>query len=102
MRGRGTCQTVVTALLCLLSSSEWSQACLQLLQQFQYSCRQLTLPCFVAAEAPPTQLGCPAYRKQDTLYLELTGPVIRPGLLVTSDLGKANIHFGQVGTGEWE
>lgn len=39
-------------------------------------------------------------RLEDTLYLDVTAPTIRPGLLVTSDHGRTAVEFGSVGTGE--
>ena len=44
--------------------------------------------------------SCPDCRPEDTLYLELSGVVVRPGLLVVSDHGRMNVDFERVGTGE--
>ena len=45
----------------------------------------------------PCDTNC---RLEDTLYLEVTAPSIRPGLLVISDHGRTTVEFGSVGTGE--
>ena len=38
-------------------------------------------------------------RLEDTLYLEVTAPIVRPGLAVTSDSGRTTVDFSNVGTG---
>jgi len=39
------------------------------------------------------------HRPEDTLYLEVTAPIVRPGLAVISDSGRTTIDFSNVGTG---
>ena len=39
------------------------------------------------------------HRPEDTLYLEVTAPIVRPGLAVVSDSGRTTINFSNVGTG---
>ena len=34
------------------------------------------------------------------MYLELSGAVVRPGLVVVSDDGRMAVNFDRVGTGE--
>ena len=40
-----------------------------------------------------------SHRPEDTLYLEVTAPIVRPGLAVVSDSGRTTIDFSDVGTG---
>lgn len=39
------------------------------------------------------------HRPEDTLYLEVTAPIVRPGLAVVSHSGRTNTDFSNVGTG---
>ena len=39
-------------------------------------------------------------RHEDTLYLDVAGPVVRPGVLIVSDDGRTGIEFGSIGTGQ--
>ena len=36
------------------------------------------------------------FRLEDTLYLEVNAPVVRPKLIVASNHGRTTIDFGQV------
>ena len=46
---------------------------------------------------PLLMLYC--FRREDTLYLDVSGLVIRPGILIVSDNGRTGIEFGSIGTG---
>ena len=39
-------------------------------------------------------------RPEDTLYLDVAGLVVRPGVLIVSDNGRTGIEFGSIGTGQ--
>ena len=39
------------------------------------------------------------HRPEDTLYLDVSGPVVRPGILIVSDNGRTGVEFGNIGTG---
>ena len=87
--------------LSLSSSDVWWQAYHNLLTGYQNTCLQLSVPCFVSSEPPRpgSQLENTAYRKEDILYLDVTAPAVRPGLVVISDSGRTIIDFSSVGTG---
>lgn len=103
-----------------VNSDLWWKAYHNLLEKFENYCVQLSIACFVSSPGTSTDTKTtPAYRwetsadnhspllyydcdlrPEDTLYLEVTGPVVRPGLLVVSDHGRTALEFDSVGCGE--
>jgi hypothetical protein len=75
------------------SSDDYWEAYATLLRNFEKESTRVFVPCFVAAVRKPGQLE---YRPQDTLYLELSLPTVRPKLVVISDHGRRSIDYGPV------
>eukprot|EP00118_Oscarella_pearsei_P022917 m.268941 g.268941 ORF g.268941 m.268941 type:complete len:142 (+) comp40533_c1_seq138:4066-4491(+) len=72
---------------------------MSLLESHEYGCLKLEIPCFVAAVS---ESGVTEERPQDTLYVEINAPSVRPKLIVVSNHGRTTIDFGQVCRGHQE
>ncbi|CAI8016934.1 Cilia- and flagella-associated protein 74, partial [Geodia barretti] len=82
-------------------SETWRQAVANLLNGFQNWTHQFSVPCFVSSAAPTSELDTVPYRPEDTLYVEVRVPVVKPSLLILSNGGNSTIDFSSVATGDY-
>ncbi|KAL5490955.1 hypothetical protein EMCRGX_G016164 [Ephydatia muelleri] len=87
-------------------SDLWWQAYSNLLCSFHDTHLHFSIPCFcsrVVGSTPhdggPSPSDQPPYRLEDTLYLDVSTPILRPSLVVTSDNGRTAVTFGAVSRG---
>ena len=106
-------------MLCLVRSELWWDARRSLLSEYKEQCFQYTIACFVSSPSAQLCSNEPVdyrygtlplfpvvktyhflFSKEETMYLEVTLPVIKPSLMVISDHGRDTIDFGDIVNGK--
>ncbi|PVD35401.1 hypothetical protein C0Q70_02363 [Pomacea canaliculata] len=68
-----------------------------LLRQFEATVSTVVIPCYIASREPSGKLS---HSIENTLYLEVRCPVVKPQLIVISDSGKTTVDFSEVSIGQ--
>ncbi|XP_055958483.1 cilia- and flagella-associated protein 74 isoform X1 [Patella vulgata] len=80
-------------------SSAYSEAIGSLLRQFKGKFETYTIPCYIGSGSCGDPGSLP-YSINNTIYVEVHCPTIKPPVVILSDSGRNTINFGEVSIGQ--